>query len=173
MPPKRNYKRKRNPKGFVAIPFSESLALSTLADNTVVKGSLLAGSLGEDLFCLSTDMQISMRDATPGQGPIFVGIAHGDLSASEILEAIDASLLDPDDIIAKEQARRPVRKLGYFSVGAESERLNQGVTKRTKMRFSIGDGHTVASWAVNRSGATLTTGNVLRFTGTLYGRWQR
>ncbi len=170
MPPKR--RKSRRSRGFVAIPFFTEITLSTLAQNTALAQALL--TLGEDLYALSIDCLWSLKGLTPGEGPVSVGFAHGDLTVAEITETLDASVSDPDDIIAKERARRPVRRAGLFSGIAATENLNNGVPVRTKLRFSVGDGHSINAFAVNRSGAApLTTGGIVVLAGTIYGRWQR
>lgn len=162
--------RRRN---FVAIPFEMELALGTLAKDTLLSGVVL--TFGEDLFCISIDCLWSIEDPTTSEGPVQVGVSHGDLTDSEVLEALDASLTDPDDIIAKERSRRPVRRVGAFPLAvATAEVLNHGVQVRTPLRFSIGDGHSLDVWALNAGqNANLTTGARVRAAGTLYGRWQR
>ena len=132
-------------------------------------------SLGEDLFCISVDTTLSLRGIAAGEGPLTVGVAHGDLSIAEIVEALDANLTSPDDIIARERSRRPVRRIGIFAAQetGESQILNGGIVLRTKLRFSVGNGHDVSFWIRNQSGAALTTGGFLETHGTLFGRWQR
>ncbi len=173
--PKRNSRRYRSrSKNFVAIPFATRLALGTLADGTVLKGDVLGADLGEDLYVVSIDANISLREHTAGEGPILVGYAHDDLSIAEINEALEAEVTDPDDIIAKERARRPVRRTGMFSGIDTEEVLNHGAALRTKCRWSEGNGaHRIALWARNQSGASLTTGAFVEWFGTVFGRWQR
>ncbi len=166
-------KSKKNRKGFIAIPFTAQLALSTLASLTVLDAAVLSATWGEDIFIISVDSYWSLRDLTPGEGPIIVGFAHGDLSVGEIAENLNAEVTDPDDIIARERARRPVRKAGQFTGLLANEALNDGKKLRTRLKFSVGEGHNLAFWARNDSGATLTTGAILNLSGTLYGRWQR
>lgn len=167
--------RQRRSKGyrrnFVAIPFFVDLALGTLVDNIVVKTPVL--TFGEDLFAISYDVVCAIQGQTAGQGPLIVGMAHGDLSTTEIAEAIDAEVTDPDDIIAKERARRPVRRLGVFPGLSSEEALAQGQIQRRSLRMSIGDGHSFDVWAVNRSGGNLAGGAIMSFSGTIFGRWQR
>lgn len=169
---KRAHSYFRNRKGFVAIPVSQQLTLSTLASNTVIAADLIA-SLTEDLFVISADLMVSLLNQTFSEGPIQVGLAHGDLSVAEIGENLNANVTGPDDIIQMERARRPVRKIGMFSGVAGDITLNDGKSLRTKVKFTIGDGNALAVWAVNRSGATLTTGTLVRFDGVIYGRWLR
>lgn len=166
---KRRGNRRRG-RNFVAIPYSVDLPLLTLASGAVVTGA--GPTLGEDLFVISLEGTVSLRDAASGEGPLTFGYAHGDLSATEIAEAINSALTDPDDIIAKERSRRPVRRFGVLH--PTDEVLDHGAAVRVPAKFSVGDGHFVAFWAQNRSGVNpLTTGAVLSFDGVIFGRWQR
>ena len=164
--------RKRQ-KNFIAIPFRTSLSLSTLAVAAVLAANVLGAAFGEDIWLVSLDWNANITGLTVGQGPLILGINHADLDVGEIQEAIDAEVTDPDDIIAKERARRPVRRLGIFSGSTAAESLNDGVTKRNKIMFSVGDGHNLEFHVMNISPGSLTTGSVVTFTGTLFGRWQR
>ncbi len=161
----------RRQRGFVAIPFSAALTLSTLGDDTVLAGSPI--TFGEDIYVMSVDATVALRGNTAGEVPIEFGYHHGDLSVAEIAEALDAELTDPDDIIARERARRPVRRAGVFALSSSNQVWNNGLQTRTKLRYSVGDGHTFGLWAANRSGGALTTGSIIEFNGTIYGRWQR
>jgi len=156
----------------VWIPFRAALALSTLADDTVLSAGIL--TLGEDLFVISIGASWTLRSGND-EGPIKVGWSHGDLTDTEIKEAIDASQTDPDDIIAVERGRRPVRKAGQIirGDGAEEHFPSSGEMDWTKFLKSIGDGHTIDFWAFNESGGALTTGSVLMVDGVVHGRWQR
>ncbi len=170
------YRGKRR-KGFVAINFNASLGLAGLADNTVTTVTLLDAALGEDLYVLSIDASWAILNGIDGEGPIAVGFAHSDLIGTEILEALEVELTDPDDIIARERSRRPVRRAGMFreaGTGHLAEVLNGGNLIRTKMRFSVGDGHNLDAWALNRGNANLSGGSqTLEIEGTIFGRWQR
>ncbi len=172
---RRRRRKSKNRSGFVAIPFSGSLALSTLGNGAALSANLLGAVFGEDIFIISVDIMFSMDTLTSGEVPIIVGLSHSDLSDTEIVEALVAELTDPDDIIAKERARRPVRKVGAFVVenSAGDIALNDGKPIRQKVKFSVGDGHNLDMFAFNNSGATLTTGAIVSFDGTIYGRWQR
>ncbi len=166
---KRKLKNRRN---FVAIPFNGSQGLATLADDALLTAAIIA-AFGEDIYCISMDIQAGLRDFTAGQTPIRFGVAHGDLSIAEIDEFNVAELSDPDDIIQKERSRRPVRKIGAFWGSEDNVQFNGGKMTRVKLGFSVGDGHALNMWVKNQSGAVLTTGAVLEFDGILYGRWQR
>ncbi len=158
-------------KGFVAIPFDVAITLGTLANETVVKQSIFAAALTRGLFCISADIAWSLDDFTATEGPIFVGIAHNDLTALEIFEALNAELSDPSNIIQRERARRPVRRSGFFPGLSSREVINDGAIIRTKMKFSVHDESNLALYALNKSGAALTTGAFVKAIGVLYARW--
>ncbi len=160
----------RKSRGMDHIPFSVTLALGTLADSTVIVTNLLA-SLGEKFYFHSITALCGLRDAQAGEGPIDIGYAHGNLSTTEIKENLTVNLADPDDIIAREQSRRPVRKVGQFAVIGDSASLNDGQPLKRAIRFSVGSGHAIKLFAYNRSGAALTTGSSVVVDGTIHGRW--
>ncbi len=164
-------KKHNRRKNFAAIPFDATITLSTLANETVITGGILTAGVTQKLFCLSSDVWTSISWNTTGEGPLLVGFAHDDLSVAEIAEALNAELNDPSNIIQRERGRRPVRKTGIIPGVLANEVLNNGDKIRTPLKFTIHDGHNLNFWAMNKSGATLTTGSILRFQGTLFGRW--
>ncbi len=169
-PRRRAVARKRSRKGFMVWPVQVQLALSTLGGGTVISAALL--TLDEDAFFISADLSWSMRDHTATEGPIVVGLAHGDLAVAEIAEAIVASPTHPGDIIAMERARRPVRNVGQLPGLNTEEVLNHGDVKRSPIKFRVDDTTTLNIWAQNQSGASLTTGTILEVSGVIYGRWE-
>ncbi len=169
MPVKRTG-RKRSRKNFVALPVSAQLTLGTLAANTVLTANLIA-TLTEDLFVISADLTWALLAHTAGEGPIEVGVAHGDLSVAEILEAVAAAPTGPGDIIQNERSHRPVRQSGAFPGLNTDEVIAQGSKVRTRCKFLVSDGVAFNAYALNRSGGTLTTGALVRVSGNLYGRW--
>lgn len=161
----------RNKKNFVAIPFSVGVPLGALADLSLV--SLPLVTFGEDIFVISVDMNVAWKGAAGGEGPVELGIDHGDLTNTEVIEALEAELTDPDDIIARERARRPVRRFGFCDMVTQDGVHNDGRTTRVPVRFSVGDGKALEAFALNRSGGPLTPGVTMSFNGTIFGRWQR
>ncbi len=170
MPVKRSG-RKRNRKGFFAMPYSASLALATLANEVVVKVNTHASSFTRDAYIISVDQYTSLHNNTTAEGPYQLGFAHGDLTVTEIKESLEAEPIDPSDIIAREHMRRPVRKMGMLPGLLASEVLNNGVVQRTRINFPIGK-NALVFWAKNRGDtANLTTGTLIKISGTIYGRW--
>ncbi len=159
-------------KAFQALPVNASLALSTLATETALTVALSA--LADDFYVISADLTWTIRDLTGGEDPIHVGLANGDLSVAEIKEAINAAPTSRSDIVAREHARRPIRRIGSFVSGSANlfgNYLNDGKPIRTKVKMYLAEGVELNAFAFNASGAALTTGAVMRVYGTLYGRW--
>ncbi len=173
MATKRKARRRKN-RNFVAIPFQTQLSLGTLGDQTVVRFSLLNGNLLEDLYIMSIDATLILREHTAGEGPLYTGFAHSDYSVAEIDEAIDVDgFLGPQLKIEQERARRLVRRWGTFR-GLETDEIiarSDGGHRRYKVRWVQEDGANVQGWIQNSSGGALTTGTVLEVDGYIYGRW--
>ncbi len=168
-------KRSRSGRNFVAIPFAGSLALGALADDAVISVQVTVGEFTDDLFVMSLDVRFGENGHAAGEGPILLGLSHSDYTVAEIIEAIDIELLGKGDKIEQERARRLVRKFGLYDVGAVGDAVvisKDEIGRRHKLNWPIGIGNSLDLWARNKSGATLTTGQIVSFSGTLYGRWQ-
>ncbi len=173
------HKRSRNSKNFVAIPVEGNLALSTLGSQAVLSANLIEGTLTEDIFVISSDLSASITGLSAGEGsPHELGIAHSDYTDVEIKENLDVVLLGPGSKIELERTRRLVRKVGVANTFVNSgQTILEFIEKngsriiRTKWKFTVQNGKTLDIWVQNRSGATLTTGATLRWSGTIYGRW--
>ncbi len=172
--------RKRNSKNFAVIDVAGSLALSTLADNTISSQALTSSTLTEDYYCISCDLAVSVRGLTGGEGhPMTVEVHHSDYSAAEVLEKLDGEFLGPGNKIEQERSRRLVRELttlrpdgpGVSTVFLSGKNDNGGPIIRRKIKFMIDAGRTLDIGIWNRSGAALTTGATLEWQGKLYGRW--
>ncbi len=134
----------------------------------------LTGNFGEDIFLISGDFTIGIHGMAAGEQPLQLGVSHSDLTVAEVKEALDATLANPDDIIAREHSRRPVRTLGVIQQTSSSGAVfNDGKPKRQRIKFSVGNGFDLDFFCVNRSGGVLTTGAIIEINCVLYGRWQR
>ncbi len=164
--------RKTSSSAFQALPVNQTIALATLADQTVLMADLTA--IADDMWMQSADLSWTLRDAAVGEGPIAVGLAHNDLSVSEVKEAINAVPASRSDIVARERSRRPVRRVGQFTGGVATSEvaLFNGVEKRTPVKMYFAESSDLAAYAMNQSGATLTTGAVVTINGTIYGTWK-
>ena len=162
-------RRKRRDSAFVVLKVNATLGLSTLANATVLMGSLL--DIADDVYLISADLVWSIFDQTPGEGPLNVGIASSNLSVTQVKEAIEASPTSRGDRIALEKSGRPVRQAGIFTGIADSESLNNGNEVRTKLRFRLDQAQTLNTYVFNQSDSSLTTGTKMTVTGKLYARW--
>ncbi len=162
-------KKKGRRGGVYPVKINLAITLAALADGAI-KVQVAPDSVVNKVWAVSADLKWSIRDLTAGEGPIIVGFAHSDYSDAEITEALNATgSWDRSDKVTMEQARRFVREAAAFS-GAAEEVLNDGKAIRTRIGFYIEDGKTLDFWAVNESGATLTTGGVIRVKGTVWLR---
>lgn len=138
--------------------------------NTAVKGETLTDTVDSKAFLISADLVWSLK-GTAGEGPIEVGVAHSDYSDTEIEEWIEANgSWNQGDKIQQERAKRKCRRVGIFALQDASEVLNDGKPIRTKCGWMLEEDQTLKVWAYNRSGATLTTGTVVKCDGTCYLR---
>ncbi len=152
------------------INVNENITLATLADGAAI--SVDSDPFGREYYLISADLYWMLDGGTSGQGPIIIGLAHNDYTDVEIAENLNQTgMEDPGDKIAQEQGRRLVRRSGQFANGVDNEVLNDGRVKRTKCGWVITDGFSLAFFAQNKSGATLTTGASVKVSGKLYGRW--
>ncbi len=144
--------------------------MGTPGGDSVVKGNL-DSTVVDGTFLISADLVWGLRGITPGEGPIVVGLAHSDYSAAEIEEALEAiTSWDEGDKVAQERRRRKVRTVGMFSGETATQVLNDGKPIKTKLGFAIAEGDTLAVWGWNKSGATLTTGQIITAQGGVNAR---
>ena len=166
---KANSRSRGRSKNFVVLKVHNAQALTTLANDTVSLSELL--NIEDDVRLISADLTWSLHELTPGEGPILVGLTLSSLTAAQVLEAIDASPTNRGDRIALERTSRPVRDVGSFPGVAASEVLADGRPIRTKLRFKMSENQNLEQFAVNRSGAALTTGALLEVSGKVFAEW--
>ncbi len=142
--------------------------LSTLATVTAIKSTLLAAPVGSSYRVASVKATWSLVPFTEGDGPILLGIAHGDYTIAEIKEFIEAtSAIDLGDKIAQERARRLIRIVGTVSSVANST-LNDGKMITTKLNWKITQGKALSFFTYNDGGASMTTGSFAKVNGTAW-----
>ncbi len=164
-------RRKRDPN-FVVIPFTAALTVGTPTANTVVQAAIV--TMADEIAMISVDATWNLRDATTGQGPIMFGFSHGDLSLTEVAEALNAIPVRRDDMIQIERAGRAVRRVGSFQGAVDlEEKFNDGKVTRTPLRgkFRFSEDVAFNMWIQNRSGGTLAGGASVVCDGLIYGRW--
>ncbi len=152
------------------LPFDVTIAMVNSADNVLLKQALQ--TLAQDFDIYGIKARVSFTDFTVGEGPIEVGWAQSELTTAEIVEQRDATPQSQWDVTPNEQAARKVRVFG-MSGGEGNETLNDGLPVWRKMFLRKPAAQVIAAvWALNRSGAQLTTGGLVHFTGDIVGRWK-
>ncbi len=115
---------------------------------------------------LKADVFVSWTGHTSGQGPILIGLSDKALTAAQVEEALEALPHDRTDIVAHEQALRPVWPLCI--VGHETQGLvNNGMAIEWKPRWTFTAG--INTWAYNLDTATLTSGTLVTTFGKAFG----
>lgn len=144
------------------------MSLGTLADDTVITGAGTA--FGRDVYIVSSDIAVSHKGNTAGEGPLEFGIAHGNLGITEIKDKVNVSGFDPDDISERLDSMIPAKTMGSFTPNTANgdPLINDGQMKRVKTRMSIGSAQALSYWVMNRSGTALTTGGKVTFTAKHY-----
>ncbi len=98
-------------------------------------------------------------------GPLLIGVAHGDYTLDEIEEFIEAvTSIDFGDKIAAERSRRLMRTLGTLSA-MQISFPGHGGLKKIKLNWTLGEASTLLVWAYNLGGSDLTTGSQLEISG--------
>ncbi len=144
---------------------SLAVTLGTLA-NAAAVATAVGDTVQERTLALSIEVTASLRSATPGEGPLVVGVAHSDYSAAEIEEWIEnAGSWDEGDLVNQEIARRKIRQIGVFDSALSTENLAEGQSIKIALKWILTQTQTLDFWVYNRSGATLTTGTLVNFDG--------
>ncbi len=162
---------KRPRRRYYAPTIDNVLALSTLADNTLISATFGASDPGQETWLMSARMTWSIDGHTAGEGPIIVGLAHEDYSDAEIEAYLENPAgWTPQDLVAQEISRRKIRIVGSFSGLTASESLFDGRAVKTKCNWRNGPADTLKVWAFQKSGAPLTTGTRLVNVGNAFYR---
>lgn len=148
-----------------------TLALGTLADNTLIGTNFAEQNGTREKYLISADIIATMKNHTGGEGPIAVGVAHGDYSDAEIEAWFEnANTFSENDLVNQEVRKRKCRQVGVFSGLSTDEVLNDGKPIRVPLRFVWGDSQYLKLWAYNYSDGTLTTGSIVDMNAQIYYR---
>ncbi len=142
---------------------TEDMQLGTLASKALV-AQISSDTVVESTWLSSVKCTWAISDLTPadGAGPIMVGVAHSDYSATEIEEFIEnANSWNEGDLVAQEIAKRKIRIVGILVpevAGAVGDgRLNDGKPITTKCGWILTTGNGVDIWAYNMGDVALGT----------------
>lgn len=145
--------------------------MGALATGTVIKQT---GQAFTNAFrVLKTHVYPFWHGYTDNQGPLIIGIADGELSATEIEECIESAVDGPGDHPATERHLRPVWLMGQLQAPPDGPPWGPTMPLEAKPRwtFPLGDGanNGPAVFAYNGGLVTLTTGGTLRLILTHWG----
>ncbi len=147
-----------------------TMALGALAAGDVTNAnSKIDSSRLQGFRVLRTEYFITWREATSGEGPIIVGMAH-DLSNDETKETWSADPQRKGDPEADSGARvmRPVWPLeAFLAETAGGRRVAKGVVK---IGWSFPEGTPLKWWVLNQ-GIILTNGSDIDIIAKHYGVW--
>ncbi len=121
---------------------------------------------------ISLKLAWAVADFTAGEGPLYVGVAHGDYTAAEVEEWIESQTsINRGDMVARERQNRQIRMIGVFD-GSASDHLNDGKPIRTKLNWAIPIGTTINMWMYNADASSpLTTGSEVSQLGSIFLRY--
>ncbi len=150
----------------------ETIALLTLAEDTAIKfGSGI--TIAEDFRMLKAEVFAFVEGLTAGDGEgLMIGIANGDLTVTEIAEAIIVDgPVNRNDRVKTERAERFVKVFGllndlqhFFS----GENGGRQMNVKPRWTFSNPEGW---DFFIYNAGSALTTGATAKLVGTYYGLW--
>ncbi len=168
-----NYRRRRKrPFNLRPVRVTKSIPIGALDTLDVTSGALLnASTTPYRLITADLSFNISDLAALIDDGQEF-GIAHGDYTAAEIEECLEAqSAIDVGDQVQNEFANRRVRTIG-FMVGAPgtdaSKTFNDGKSIKIKLNWLISVGKFISVWVRNGSDTIYTTGSNMLVMGTVW-----
>jgi len=153
---------KRRFQKYLRGAIEENLSIGAL--NTRVAVKLNFGSVvNERTYVSSVKGTWTMSEFTKGagRGPIEVGLAHSDYTATEILEYLTQSgSWNETDLVSQEIAKRKIRRVGVFEApdaANEDAVLNDGKAIHTKCGWIMNQGQTLALWGFNSGSVALAT----------------
>ncbi len=161
----RKPRRKRAMGRYIRGNVDETFALGTLGAKTAILKAI-TDTVNERTLVSSVVFNWAMRGLTQasGDGPIMVGIAHGDYVLSEIEAWIEQSTgWDETNLVGREIAQRKIRRIGIFTDQAgvndpqATRTLNDGAPVKTKLNWILTQGQTLSLWAYNMGGSALAT----------------
>ncbi len=160
----KNHKGSRY-KGYRKLPINVDVAGGTLAADDVTQ-TTPSEVMTEERRVLSLEASWGLTGLTATDGPLVVGVAHSDYTATEIEEALEAAgAWDEGNLVAQEQAKRLVRQVGILT--EEETALNDGQPVKTRLNWRLATGDTLQYWLWNR-GVQLTTGSLVKVSGHLH-----
>ncbi len=158
----RKPRRRRAMGRYIRGSVDEDMALGTLAAKTLVIQAF-GDVVTERTLVTSLVAQWSLigKTVADNQGPIMVGVSHGDYTAAEVEVWIERqNSWKEADLVAREISGRKIRRIGVFTqqgIDLGAMTLNGGRPVKTKLNWILNAGVTIDFWAYNNGSAALAT----------------
>ncbi len=165
--PKKSYTRRRKRTfSLRRVRITPENVLSTLATDTAIVTGITGAAVGS-YRAISVKGTWNVSSLVEGEGPLTVGLAHGDYSITEIKECLESfQSIDPGEKIAQERGNRLVRIVGVLTGKLNS--LNNGIKISTRLNWLIVPGDLINMFVYNEGTASLTTGAIVNLQGDMW-----
>jgi len=163
-------------KGEILYDSVNGQPLGTLASQDVVllPNNYDGGVLVDDFRIIKMDYMISVRPAQAVvvfDGPVIIGIAQGNLTAAQIEECIETTVLNRGQV-ESENAMRPVWPLEIIMLPDPDAQINELTRKGSiNLRWTFPNPSGWVWWAWNKSGFALVTGSTVEAHAKIFGVW--
>ncbi len=168
---KRNPRKRRSMGRYIRGKIEIDGALGALATKDLIAVPT-SETTSERMWLSSVVATWSLKDlaSVVDDGPIIVGLAHGDYSAAEIEEFLEnTGSWAEGSLQAQEVAKRKIRIVGTFQQQqgdvVATQVLNDGKEIRTKCNWILTTGKAIDFWAYNAGADAITTGSNLHVYG--------
>lgn len=165
-------RRKRRPLNVLST--DNVMSLGALAADTGILAPLTSGSvnLGENYWCTSIDLWLTVRGASVGEGPVSIYVCHSDYSLAEIEEYIEGTTqFSPLDLVGREIARRKIRLVTTIAQTAVNIEVNEGRPYRVPIRWMCHGGTTGIVLCAYNTDTTQLTAYIISTQSKWYGHW--
>ncbi len=150
-----------------AVPVGDLVTLTNRAQGVMV----------EDYRMLKCDYWINIRPAAAiviFEGPVMIGMAHGDLTAAEIEAALESVVLGAVDLVANEEAGRPVWPLELILLPDADQGNAVDLSRKGSFtpRWTFPNPAGWQWWVWNLNAVTaVTTGSFISIVAKTFGVW--
>lgn len=166
---KHKSRRRRRRRKYLRGKIEQDCALGALATKALVS-CVSQETVLERMLVSSVDLTWALKNlaSVSTDGPVIVGLAHSDYSASEIEEVIENSgSWKEGDLVAQEIGKRKVRIVGILrgETDGKASVLNDGKPIKTRLNWILTTGKGIDFFAYNAGSDALTTGSILNIYG--------
>ncbi len=142
----------------------QSITVGALAASTGVIGAPRV--LLQDYVCKMIVGVVAQEAAALDDGPIVFGIMSGDMTLTELEEAIEADVVRSADVVGLERTKRPYQVLGAVGPTQATVWLEKAQIHLPTFQEDVG-----FNTFIYNAGDQATTGSLMKFWLQLFGRW--